>query len=276
MITGAEAISGTFAVNPGAPVVSTSRGARPAGVAGSRTVAADAEVCRGGWQDSAVADFSYFTGPMDCGKSTLALQLDYTHTAGGRRGRLFTCHDRAGQATISSRLGLARPAVEVGPEFDFWVFAIEDLTAGERLDYLVCDECQFYSPAQVDQLARVVDELGIDVFAFGILSDFQTRLFPGSQRLVELCDRIEVLPVRALCWCGRLATHNARTVDGVMVTEGDQLVVGDTTAAGAEQPKIAYEVLCRQHHRAGTNRLAAGAGRPEPLPFSGIDDEDER
>ena len=223
-----------------------------------------------------MAEFSYFTGPMDCGKSTLALQLDYIHTAGGRRGRLFTRYDRAGQATISSRLGLARPAVEVGPDLDFWVFAIEDLTAGERLDYLICDECQFYTAAQVDQLARVVDELGIDVFAFGILSDFQTRLFPGSQRLVELCDRIEALPVRALCWCGRPATHNARTVDGVMVTDGDQLVVGDTTVAGDEVPDVAYEVLCRQHHRAGASRAVSGAGRPEPLPFGRSENEEDR
>ena len=63
-----------------------------------------------------MAEFAYFTGPMDCGKSTLALQLDYTHSAGGRRGRLFTSQDRAGTATISSRLGLARPAVEVVPQ----------------------------------------------------------------------------------------------------------------------------------------------------------------
>lgn len=91
---------------------------------------------------------------------------------------------------------------------------------GERIDYLVCDEAQFYQPRQVDQLARIVDELQIDVFAFGILTDFQTLLFPASRRLVELCDKIEVLPVRAFCWCGARATHNARTVDGEMVLEG--------------------------------------------------------
>ena len=137
-----------------------------------------------------------------------------------------------GHATISSRLGLARPAVEVDAEFDFWPFVVDHLTGGERIDYLVCDEAQFYTAEQIDQLARIVDELQIDVFAVGILTDFQTRLFPGSQRLVELCDRIEVLQVRSLCWCGARATHNARTVNGVMVTEGDQVVVGDTVAPG--------------------------------------------
>ena len=96
------------------------------------------------------------------------------------------------------------------------------------VDYLICDEVQFYSPSQVEQLARLVDEMGIDVYAFGITADFRTRLFPGSQRLVELADRVEVLQVEALCWCGRRGTHNARTVDGVMVVEGEQVVVGDT------------------------------------------------
>src|SRR6476469_4952195 len=146
---------------------------------------------------------------MDCGKSTLALQFDYTQAGAGRRGRLFTSQDRAGEATISSRLGLERPAVEVSPEFDFWLYLVAQLTAGERIDYL-----------------------GVDVFAVGILTDFRTLLFPGSRRLVELADRIETLQVRSLCWCGKRATHNARTVDGRMVTEGAQVVVGDTVPDG--------------------------------------------
>jgi thymidine kinase len=220
-----------------------------------------------------VAEFVFFTGPMDCGKSTLALQLDYTHTGSGRVGRLFTSHDRAGEATISSRLGLERPAVEVSGSFDFWAYVVDQLTSGMRVDYLICDESQFYSAAQVDQLAAVTDELDIDVFAVGILTDFRSRLFPGSQRMVELADRIEVLQVRALCWCGRRATHNARTVNGVMVTEGDQVVVGDTHPVEGlpldrgDPAVIAYEVLCRRHHRHRITRALAQAGAAEPLPF---------
>ena len=116
--------------------------------------------------------------------------------------------------------------------------------AGRRVDYLICDEVQFFSPVQAEQLARVVDELGVDVFAFGITADFRTRLFPGSQRLIELADRVQVLQVEALCWCGARATHNARTVNGVMVVEGEQVVVGDTAAGDT----VGYEVLCRRHH----------------------------
>lgn len=218
-----------------------------------------------------MAEFVFFTGPMDCGKSTLALQWDHTQSVAGRRGRLFTSHDRAGEATISSRLGMERPAVEVTADFDFWAYLISQLTAGERIDYLVCDETQFYQPEQVDQLARIVDELQVDVFAVGLLTDFRTRLFPGSRRLVELADRTETLQVRSLCWCGKRATHNARTVDGRVVTEGAQVVVGDTLPDRGEpfagEPVTAYEVLCRDHHRRGISRAVATSSATEPLPF---------
>ena len=200
---------------------------------------------------------------MDCGKSTLALQLDHTQSTHGRQGRIFTSRDRSGRARISSRLGLETPATEVDEEFDFWAHVIAQLVAGGRVDYLVCDEAQFYTGEQVEQLARVVDELQIDVYTFGILADFRTKLFPGSQRLVELADRVETLPIGPLCWCGAKGTHNARTVNGLMVTEGSQVVVGDTGAG-----EIRYEVLCRAHHRRRMTATRARATLGEdPLPF---------
>ena len=149
---------------------------------------------------------------MDCGKSTLALQLDYTHA---QRPQGAAVHQpgpgRGGDDLLPARVSSARPS-RSAPDFDFWHYVVEQLTGGERIDYLVCDETQFYTAEQVDQLARIVDELQIDVFAVGILTDFQTRLFPGSQRLVELCDRVEVLQVRALCWCG--AARHPQRPDG--------------------------------------------------------------
>jgi thymidine kinase len=222
-----------------------------------------------------VAELLFFTGPMDCGKSTLALQFDHNQAASGRRGRRFTSHDRAGESTISSRLGLIRPAIEVTPAFDFWVYLVGELTAGERVDYLICDETQFYTSDQIDQLAQIVDELGVDVFAVGILTDFRTRLFPGSQRLVELCDRVEILHVRPLCWCGARGTHNARTVAGAMITEGAQIVVDNVPADDLGPGEIAYEVLCRKHHRRQLTRAAARAGQDEPLPFERSESEPE-
>lgn len=214
-----------------------------------------------------MAELQFFTGTMDSGKSTLALQTNHNHSARGRVGRIFTTHDRAGEATVSSRLGLTHDAIEVDLTFDFWRFVVDELTRGARIDYLVCDESQFYTGAQVEQLAKVVDELRIDVFAFGILTDFRTALFEGSRRLVELADRMHVLQVEALCWCGQRATHNARTADGEMITEGEVVVVGDVE--NDDHAEVAYEVLCRAHHR---RRMTAARARAismiaEPLPF---------
>ncbi|WP_136520176.1 MULTISPECIES: thymidine kinase [Cellulomonas] len=205
-----------------------------------------------------MAELVFFSGTMDCGKSTLALQMHHNHAVRGRDGVLFTRHDRAGAATISSRLGLRRHAEEVDDGTDFWAEVVTRRTRGRPVDYLIADEAQFYTAAQVEQLARVVDELSADVFAFGITTDFRARLFPGSARLVELADRVEVLQVRALCWCGARATHNARTVGGVMVVEGEQVVVGDVDGDGADRAEVAYEVLCRRHH---VRRMTAATAR---------------
>lgn len=216
-----------------------------------------------------MAALTFWTGTMDAGKSTLALQTNHNHTARGRVGRIFTSRDRAGEATVSSRLGLSHDALEVPDDFDFWRYTVDALTHGARVDYLICDEAQFYTPLQVEQLAKVVDELQIDVFCFGILTDFRTRLFPGSARLVELADRTELLQVEALCWCGARATHNARTEDGAMVTVGEQVVVGDVEQADEPRAEVAYEVLCRQHHRRTLTaaRAKAVSLAPDPLPF---------
>ncbi|MEN9856936.1 MAG: hypothetical protein RLZZ222_83 [Actinomycetota bacterium] len=205
---------------------------------------------------------------MDSGKSTLALQTAHNHKSRGRSGLIFTNKDRAGTGVISSRLGLQSEALEVEIDLDIHRLVVERLSMGERIDYIICDEAQFYQPIQIDQLAKIVDGLGIDVYAFGILADFRTKLFPGSARLVELADRVNTLQVEALCWCGSRATHNARTVNGVMVTEGEQVVVGDV----GKSDEIAYEVLCRRHHMRQVTARASRAGHisSDPLPFTEI------
>jgi thymidine kinase len=212
-----------------------------------------------------MAELIYYCGTMDSGKSTLALQTAHNHQSRGRTGLIFTNNDRAGSGVISSRLGLSSPAIEVTPEMDLHKLVVDQLSMGERIDYIICDEAQFYESDQIDQLAKIVDGLSIDVFAFGILADFRTKLFPGSARLVELADRVNTLQVEALCWCGARATHNARTIGGVMVIEGEQVVVGDVTT-GAD---VAYEVLCRRHHMRQVTARASGAAHTSslPLPF---------
>lgn len=216
-----------------------------------------------------MAELNFYSGTMDCGKSTLALQMDHNHRARGRVGRVFTSHDRAGTATLSSRLGLSVEAIEVDDAFNFWQYTVDQLTQGGRIDYFVCDEAQFYTATQIDQLAKITDELAIDIFAFGILTDFRTKLFAGSLRLVELADRVHTLQVEALCWCGARATHNARTEDGIMVTEGEVIVVGDVEPMDRPQPQVGYEVLCRRHHRRRMTAATAQAAAlsPDVLPF---------
>ena len=213
----------------------------------------------------AMAELIYYCGTMDSGKSTLALQTAHNHQSRGRTGLILTNNDRAGSGVISSRLGLSSPAIEVAPSMDLHKLVVDQLSMGERIDYIICDEAQFYESVQIDQLARIVDGLSIDVFAFGILADFRTKLFPGSARLVELADRVNTLQVEALCWCGSRATHNARTVGGVMVVEGEQVVVGDVST-GAD---VAYEVLCRRHHMRQVTARVSGAAHTSsfPLPF---------
>ena len=213
----------------------------------------------------AMAELIYYCGTMDSGKSTLALQTAHNHQSRGRTGLIFTNNDRAGSGVISSRLGLSSPAIEVTPTMDLHKLVVDQLSMGERIDYIICDEAQFYESQQIDQLARIVDGLSIDVFAFGILADFRTKLFPGSARLVELADRVNTLQVEALWWCGSRATHNARTIGGVMVVEGEQVVVGDVST-GAD---VAYEVLCRRHHMRQVTARVSGAAHTSsiPLPF---------
>ncbi|MGW3116904.1 thymidine kinase [Streptomyces sp. NPDC001107] len=208
----------------------------------------------------------FFSGTMDCGKSTLALQIEHNRSARGLAGMIFTRDDRAGEGKLSSRLGLVTDAVEVEDGQDLYAYLVDHLSQGGRADYVIADEAQFLAPEQIDQLARVVDDLGLDVYAFGITTDFRTKLFPGSQRLVELADRVEVLQVEALCWCGARATHNARTVGGAMVVEGAQVVVGDVNQSEA----VGYEVLCRRHHRRRMTATTSGSAAlsPDVLPVS--------
>jgi thymidine kinase len=157
-------------------------------------------------------------------------------------------------------------AIEVDSELNINRLIVDRLSAGHRIDYLICDEAQFYTPDQIEQIAQLVDELTIDAYAFGILTDFRTKLFPGSARLIELADRVQYLQVEALCWCGSRALHNARTINGEMTTDGDQVLIGDINSAD----HVSYEVLCRKHYRSRLTSKRANAAHisEEPLPFS--------
>ena len=191
-----------------------------------------------------MAKLRFYFGTMGAGKSTLALQIHHNLSKTGD-GLLLTQGDREGSA-ISSALGVSAAAHVIDCSDDLHTIAVESSQARGRLDYVVCDEAQFYSAAQIDQLAAVVDELDADVHAFGLLTDFRGRLFVGTTRLLEVADERSELQVQARCWCGGRATHNARVVDGRQVYDGEVVVVDDGSTAD-----VTYELRCRKHWMRG-------------------------
>jgi len=158
--------------------------------------------------------------------------------------------------------------VEVDAATDLRVLVREHWAAGHRVDYLIVDEAQFLDPGQVDQLAELVDESHVDVYAFGLTTDFRARLFPGTQRLLEVADDVQRVQVEVLCWCGLPGLLNARVVDGAMVRSGETVVVADTGpaepsgASDGPSPAVRYQVLCRRHYvRGALGPTSAGPGQ---------------
>jgi len=196
-----------------------------------------------------MATLRFSFGTMGSGKSTLALQIHHNLTDRHMFGLLLTKLDREGEQ-VTSRLGVAAPALQVTDDLDLHQLAVRHWP----LHYLVCDEVQFYSPAQCDQLATVVDDMEVDVYAFGLITDFRGQLFEGTRRMLEVADERIPIQVEARCWCGARATHNARVVNDFVVYEGETVVVGDTIAPGAQKmfgDTVRYELLCRRHYNIG-------------------------
>ena len=203
-----------------------------------------------------MATLRFSFGTMGSGKSTLALQIHHNLAVRDRQGLLLTKLDRDG-TQVTSRLVVSAPAVEVSPDIDLFELAQSRMP----LDFVVCDEVQFYSIAQCDQLARVADDLDVDVYAFGLITDFKGLLFEGTKRMLEVANERVEMQVEARCWCGSRATHNARVVNGVVVYEGETVVVGDTSDVATPMfgDVVRYELLCRRHYVRGDMGEAATA-----------------
>jgi thymidine kinase len=194
-----------------------------------------------------MAELTFTYGTMAAGKSTLALQLCWQLRQGRNDVALWTFGDRSDDGMVTSRIGIEARAEAVEPNCDLTPF-VEQLRDRE-VHILVIDEAQFASVEQIDTLARVVDELGIDVHAFGLSADFLLNLFPGSARLFAISDWAHELPLTSTCWCGQKGRCNARIVDGVVARQGNQFFTGDV-AEGV----VHYQVLCRAHYRSGQLR----------------------
>jgi thymidine kinase len=191
-----------------------------------------------------MAELTFTYGTMAAGKSTLALQLCWQLRQGRGDVALWTFGDRSDDGMVTSRIGIEARAEAVAPGSDLSP-NIEQLRARD-VHILVIDEAQFASVEQIDTLARVVDELDIDVHAFGLSADFLLNLFPGSARLFAISDWAHELPLTSTCWCGQKGRCNARVVDGVVAREGNQFFTGDVS-----EGVVHYQVLCRTHYRSG-------------------------
>ncbi|CAM3667237.1 thymidine kinase [Litorimonas haliclonae] len=178
---------------------------------------------------------------MNAGKSTILLQSSYNYFERGMHTLLLKpiIDNREDSGSlITSRIGLESEADTFCEEIDLEKHILKSHKK-KRIDCVLLDEAQFLTRDQVWQLARVSDDHGIPIMCYGLRTDFQGRLFPGSAALLAIAD--DIREIRTLCWCGRKATMNMRVdATGGAVTEGDQVEVG-----GNER----YITLCRRHWR---------------------------
>ena len=163
-------------------------------------------------------------GAMGSSKTAQALITKYNYEENDLQGWLIkpSADTRDGAAILRSRIGLEAQVEVIAPEVDIYARFLGG--KARRSDVIIVDECQFLTEKQIDQLRNIVNEHNIPVLCFGLRTDFQTHLFPGSRRLMELADCIE--EIKTMCDCGAKATVNARINDGYLVTEGAQVVLG--------------------------------------------------
>lgn len=187
-----------------------------------------------------MAKLYFYYASMNAGKSTTLLQADFNYRERGLHTMLWTSaiDDRSGRGRIASRIGLEATAHSFSPDTNMYG-AIAGEHADRPLDCVLVDEAQFLSTDQVAQLARLCDELGIPVLAYGLRTDFLGELFPGAARLLAIADAL--VELKSVCACGRKATMNLRVdADGRTVNAGAQTEIG-----GNER----YVALCRRHFR---------------------------
>ena len=163
-------------------------------------------------------------GAMGSSKTAQALITKYNYEENDMKVWLIkpSADTRDGVQILRSRIGLAAAVEVMTPEMD--IYMIFGNTRLGKCDAVIVDECQFLTETQIDQLRAIVNDYNVPVMCFGLRTDFQTRLFPGSRRLMELADCIE--EIKTMCDCGSKATVNARISDGYIVTEGAQVVLG--------------------------------------------------
>lgn len=185
-----------------------------------------------------MAKLYFYYASMNAGKSTTLLQADFNYRERGMETMLWTAalDDRYGQGYVTSRIGLRADAHKFDPDTDM----ADAISAEHGVRALACvmvDEAQFLTRDQVFQLACIADTVGIPVLCYGLRTDFQAELFPGSAALLGIADSL--VELKAVCECGRKSTMNLRVdAHGNAVKEGVQTEVGGNDR---------YVALCRRH-----------------------------
>ena len=192
-----------------------------------------------------MAKLYFYYATMNAGKSTNLLQASFNYRERGMTTSLFTAalDTRGGLGVITSRLGVTSPATTFDAATDLYAAVAAAPTA-----CVLVDEAQFLDRAQVEQLARIADDLGIPVLAYGLRTDFQGALFEGSRWLLALADVLA--EIKSVCFCGRKAVMNLRIdAGGQAVTAGAQTEIGGNDR---------YVALCRRHFRLGFAGVSLG------------------
>jgi thymidine kinase len=185
-----------------------------------------------------MAKLYFYYASMNAGKSTTLLQADFNYRERGMETMLWTAalDDRFGQGYVTSRIGLKADAHKFDPDTDI-AGAIATEHDARTLACVMVDEAQFLTRDQVFQLAYIADIVGIPVLCYGLRTDFQAELFPGSAALLGIADSL--VELKAVCECGRKSTMNLRVdAQGNAVKEGAQTEVGGNDR---------YVALCRKH-----------------------------
>ena len=163
-------------------------------------------------------------GVMGSSKSAQALIAKFNYEEGGHNVLVLkpATDTRDGKDVVKSRIGLSGKAIMVESDIDIY----EKFFLGNECwpDVIICDESQFFTEAQIEQLKDIAVKFEIPVLCYGLLTDFQTKLFPGSKRLIELADSVQ--EIKMVCDCGKKASVNARLVEGKVTVEGEQVFIG--------------------------------------------------
>lgn len=183
-----------------------------------------------------MAKLYYYYGAMGSSKTANALMTHFNYEEVGQKALLCKTEvdTRDGVRTIRSRIGLQQECVLLK---EVMKMTEEEI---KQYDCLIVDEVQFATPEQIDFLSDIVDFMNVPVVCYGLRADFQNRLFPGSERLIAIADKITEL--KTVCWCGKKATCNARYNEHGIVREGEQVMLAANDG---------YVSLCRKHFKLG-------------------------